>query len=65
MICDRLYINQPFTEFSRITYFISSTSAIYGDCNGIKKMFIGVTFQKLREPERDRSKLLDFEKSTI
>ena len=34
-ICDRLYINHPFTAFSRITLFIMSASAIYVDCNGI------------------------------
>ena len=64
-ICDRLYINQPFTAFSQITFFILSTSAIYADCNGIFKMFIRVTLQKLRAPEHDRSELLVFEKSAI
>ena len=65
VICDRLYLYQPSTAFSQITFFISSASAIYDDCNGIFKMFIRVTLQKLRAPERVRSELLDFEKSSI
>ena len=64
-ICDRLYINQPFTAFSRITFFISSASTIYADCNGVFNIFSRVTLQKLRAPEHDCSELLDFEKNMI
>ena len=46
-------------------YFLCA-SAIYVDCSGIFLIiFIRVTIQKLRAPERDRSELLDFKKSEI
>ena len=64
-ICDHLCINHPFTAFNQISFFMSFSSPIYADYNGIFLLFIRVTLQNLWVPVRNRSKIFHFEKSEV
>ena len=63
-ICDRLYINQPFTAFSRITFLYRPLAQFMNIVMVLKKI-TRVTLQKLRALKHNRSELLNFEKSVI
>ena len=64
-ICDRLCINHTSTAFNQILFFMSFSSPIYGDYNGIFLIFIRVTLQNLLAPVRNRSGIFHFEKSAV
>ena len=66
VISDRLCINHPSTAFNQIScFFMSFSSPIYGDYNGIFLIFIRVTLQNLWAPVRNRSGIFHFEKSAV
>ena len=65
-ICDRPCMNHPFTAFNQISsFFMSFSSPIYGDYNGIFLIFIRVTLQYLWAPIRNHSKIFHFKKSAV